>query len=176
MSSTQLGDWTIEPLASQDRSSFDCGKPKLNDFLKQSAGQYGRKGLARTYVALYQEGDRVLGFYAVSSGSVDFASLPKSGRKGLPQRIPIPVALIGQLAVDLSARGRGLGGILLIDALRRIGRVSDETGIRAVQVHAKDGEARAFYLKYGFESMQDDALHLYLSMKAVRELFRRVDP
>src|SRR5437764_233555 len=112
--------WVIEPLADRhDRTTFDCGVPVLNDWLTQRAGQFERKDLARTYVAVRPGEAAVVGYYALSSHSVRFDTLPTDQAKGLP-RLDMPVALIGRLAVDKSMQGRGLGSELLIDALRRV--------------------------------------------------------
>ena len=158
--------FTIEPLSKQhDRSSFDCGEAALDDFLKRFARQNDERGLGKTFVALSPGETIVRGYYTLSSGAVTFETVPEK----LP-RYPVPVAHLGRLAVDRSARGRGLGALLLIDALRRAAEVADQLGIYAVEIYAKTVEARAFYLKYGFTPLLDDELHLYLPMRVIRRL------
>ena len=162
--------WVIERLTrSHDRSLFECGQPALDDWIRTRAGQFDRKDLARTYVAVLPEETRVLGYFALASHRVRYEELPEEQTRGLP-RIDVPVVLLGRLAVDQSVRGRGLGALLLIDALRRSLEVSTQVGIRAVEVDAMDERARQFYLKYGFVSLVDDPRHLYLSMHVVRKL------
>ena len=129
------------------------------------SGQHERKGIGRTYVATEEDSTRVLGYYTISSSGVAFDVVPEN----LP-RHPIPVALIGRLAVDITARRRRLGETLLIHALRSAQRVSRIVGIYAVVVNALDESARSFYLKYGFEELIDDRLHLYLPMKTIERL------
>ena len=130
----------------------------MNDYLKKYSGQHERRGISRTYVAV-EEGEKpALGYYSISSGAVAFAIVPEK----LP-RHPVPVALIGRLAVDKSAREHGLGEMLLMHALRSAQRASEVVGIYAVVVDAFDEEAKKFYLKYGFNELKDDRLHLYLS-------------
>jgi GNAT superfamily N-acetyltransferase len=165
-----VGDWSIEKLGkSRDKASFDCGKPMLNHWLQQLAGQYERRDLARTYVAVGPNETRILGYYAVSNHQVSYEALPDDQSKGLPT-IDIPVILLGRLAVDKAAQGQGLGKHLLIDALRRANHISQHIGVRAIEVHAVDAAARRFYLKYGFISLRDDPHHLFLSMQVVRQL------
>lgn len=111
--------WLIERLAkSHDRSQFSCGEIGLDDWLKTRAGQFDRKDLARTFVALTPGQVRVLGYYALASHRVRLEALPEDQAKGLP-KIDVPVVLLGRLAVDASVHGKGLGSFLLIDALRR---------------------------------------------------------
>lgn len=107
----------------------------------------------------------MLGYYTISSSGVAFDTVPEN----LP-RYPVPVALIDRLAVDQSARGRGLGETLLVHALQSAQRASDIVGIYAVVVDAWDQTAKTFYLKYGFNELSDDQLHLYLPMKVIRRL------
>lgn len=163
--------WLIRRLSgADDRSSFCCGKPSLDDFLRQFATQYDRKDVGRTYVALVAGETSVRGYYTLSTGAMAFTALPEEDCRKLP-RHPVPVVHLGRLAVDQSAQGQGLGALLLLDALRRCIRTAEEVGVQAVEVFALDEEARAFYLKYGFRSLLDDGLHLYLPMKAVRKLW-----
>ena len=148
-----------------DRASFDCGISSLNEYVKRYAGQHDRKGFGRTFVALAEDSSRVQGYYTISSGSVSFEDV----HENVPYH-PVPVVLIGRLAVDLNARGKDCGEMLLMDALRRSNSVAEQLGIYAVVVEAIDERARGFYLKYGFKSLLDDKLHLYLPMKVIRKL------
>jgi GNAT superfamily N-acetyltransferase len=152
-----------------DRTGFDCGRPSLNDWLQHRASQFEKRDLARCYVARRENEPRVLGYYTLSNHRVSFESLPDDEAKGLP-RLDIPVMLLGKLAVDQSVQGQGLGGLLLVDALRRVVPIAEQVGIRAVEVDALDEAARQFYLKYGFVPLRDDPLHLYLPMQVVRKL------
>jgi GNAT superfamily N-acetyltransferase len=162
--------WVIERLArGHDRSAFDCGQAPLNDWLKLRAGQYAKKDLARTYVAVRPGQMVVTGYYAISTHRVSYEALPPDQAKGLP-KIDVPVVLLGRLAVDRTAQGQGLGSLLLIDALRRAQHISGEVGIRAVEVDALDDAARRFYLRFGFVSLIDDPNHLFLAMHVIRKL------
>ena len=169
-----MANWTIRRLdQAHDRSVFDCGQPMLNEWLRDRAGQFDRRDLSRTFVAARPDEATVLGYYAVSTHRVIYDVLPSTEAKGLP-RLDIPVILIGRLAVDQSVQGQGLGALLLVDALRRSMRISDQIGIRAVEVDALDDTARNFYLKFGFRPLLDDPRHLFLSMQEIRKL--KLDP
>jgi GNAT superfamily N-acetyltransferase len=165
-----MPDWRIERLtAAHERGAFSCGKASLDEFLRQLATQYERRNMGRTFVAVRPDGPTVHGYYTLASGSVAFANLPDDVSRKLP-RHPIPVAHLGRLAVDAKARGQRLGETLLLDALQRCHRFSEDLGVFAVEVYALDDEARQFYLKYDFKALVDDERHLYLTMKKVKQL------
>jgi len=156
----------IEKLSSHhNRRDFDCGVEELNAYLQRYSGQHERKGMGRTYVATEENDLRVFGYYTISSSAVAFDVVPEN----LP-RHPVPVALVGRLAVDNIARGQRLGETLLIHALRSAQHAAKIVGIYAVVVEALDESARSFYLNYGFNELNDDRLHLYLPMKAIEKL------
>lgn len=169
-----MADWTIRRLDKvHDRLAFDCGQPMLNEWLKDRAGQFDRRDLSRTFVATRPEAVLVVGYYAISTHRVVYDVLPAAESKGLP-RLDVPVVLIGRLAVDQSVQGQGLGALLLVDALRRSLQISEQVGIRAVEVDALDDAAINFYLKFGFRSLLDDPRHLFLPMHEIRKL--KLDP
>lgn len=169
-----MATWTIRRLDKvHDRSAFDCGQPLLNEWLKDRAGQFDRRDLSRTFVATRPDETLVTGYYAISTHRVIYDVLPAGEAKGLP-RLDVPVVLIGRLAVDQSVQGQGLGALLLVDALRRSLQISEQVGIRAVEVDALDEAARSFYLKFGFRSLLDDPRHLFLPMHEIRKL--KLDP
>src|SRR5947208_561757 len=108
--------WRIERLANvHDRSTFSCGQPSLDDFLKKLASQYDRRDFARTYVAVLPPDPTVHGYYTLSGGSLDLSALPEAVRKKLP-RHPVPVVRLGRLAVTQATQGQKLGKLLLLDA------------------------------------------------------------
>ncbi|MBH0194792.1 MAG: GNAT family N-acetyltransferase, partial [Nitrospira sp.] len=124
-----------------------------------------RRGFGRTYVAVSEASVSVSGYYTISSGSVGFETVPEN----LPHH-PVPIVLLGRLAVDRRSQGQGVGKLLLVDALRRAERAADELGIYAVAVEALSGLARSFYMRFGFRALTDDRMHLYLPIKVVRQL------
>lgn len=156
----------IEPLGRQhDRTSFVCGEPALDDFLKKLAWQQQEKNVSKTFVVVPEGGTKVLGFYTLSAGSIQFASLPLRIRRKLP-KYPVPVVLLGRLAVDASMREKGVGKALLRDALVRVASVAaTDIGVVAVVVDAKNKEAATFYERYGFEPLEDRPRTLFLLTK-----------
>jgi GNAT superfamily N-acetyltransferase len=158
----------IEKLdASHDLSSFACGKAPLDSFLQRFALVNQKAGSAQTYVAARAEG--VIGYYSLAVGAVEPAAAAPRVTKGLP-RHPVPVMLLARLAVDLQEQGQGLGRALLKDALLRIAQAAEIAGIRALLVHAKDDQARAWYLSFDFEPSATDPYHLFLLLKDLRAL------
>lgn len=162
--------WQIVRLGSEhDRREFDCGQTSLDEFLRRHAGQNARKDILRTYVLTQENSTTVAGYYSLSTGSTAFETLPDDLARRLP-RYPIPTAHLGRLAVDRRWQGRGLGGILLVDALMRVRDIADQIGIHAVTVHSLNDRARTFYEAHGFISLHDDPHHLFLPMATVRML------
>jgi len=153
------------------REHFDSGVPPLDDFLRQFARQNEEKGLSRTYVATRPGELEVFGYVTIRAGEVACADLPPDDQKGLP-RYPVPVLHVARLAVDKRVRGIGLGGALLMHALRKALDTAEEVGMYGVEVIAKDDAARSFYMRYGFKPLVDDQLHLYISVQTVRSAFR----
>jgi len=161
--------WVIEPLGrGHDRASFDCGEPALNEFIRTLARRQQEKHVGRTFVAAPAPGaKKVLGFYTISAGSIQFEHLPADVQERLP-RYPVPVARLGRLAVDRSMSGQGLGAALLRDALLRVARLaSTELGILGVVVDAKNDEACRFYEKYGFVRLPDHARTLFILTRTI---------
>lgn len=142
----------IRALAQKDdRSPFQSGDPDLDRFFRVFAGQNQFKHyIGVTYVAVEQ--DQILGFVTVAAGSVEIDALPAAKRRSLPL-YPLPVLRLARLAVDISARGRGLGEQLLRFVFEMAVRMTDEFGCVGVVVDAKPG-AVEFYRKYGFSEVQ----------------------
>ncbi len=158
----------IERLAAHHmRASFDCGEPLLNDFLQHQAGQLSRRGFGKTYVALADDGPQVIGFVTLSAGQVATKQLPANLK--LP-RYPAPVLRVGRLGVDNASKGRGVGLQLMSFSLRFALEFSQQIGLYAVQVDAKNESAKAFYQSLGFMSTLDDALCLYLPISTLQKL------
>lgn len=149
--------------AAHDLSGFDCGEPALNDWLRHRALK-NESRFSRTYVVC--RGASVAAYYCISAGAVERASVPGKVRRNAPDAVP--VSLIGRLAVSLDHTGKGLGGDLLGDALRRIALASQSIGIAAVLVHAKDDAARRFYLRHAeFIEYPEDSRTLFLPIETV---------
>lgn len=159
----------IEKLSkAHDLSAFDCGKESLNVWLKRFALINQQSDSAQTYV-VHRDGV-VVGYYALTAGSVRPEESPERVAKGLAKH-PIGVILLARLATDKREQGKGLGKALLKDALLRIMSAADAIGARAVLVHAIDEEARKFYEHFGFEKSPVDEFELMLLMKDLRAQF-----
>jgi GNAT superfamily N-acetyltransferase len=150
-------------MAEHDLSGFDCGVPVLNDWLKQRALK-NESRFSRTYVIC--DGSRVVAYYSISAGAVAREAAPGKVRRNAPETIPVSV--IGRLAVGRDHAGRGLGADILSDALRRIAIASQSIGIGAVLVHAKNEEAKRFYLSCAeFIEYPADSRTLFLPIETV---------
>ena len=146
---------------------FACGVDSLDDWLKRRAYPNQVNGASRTYVVT--EGKRVVGYYCLASGALELSDTPTSIRRNMPD--PVPVAILGRLAVDKSSQGRGLGAALLQDAVVRTAQAGGILGIRGLLVHALSIEAKAFYEHHGFVASPTQAITLILSLKAKINLF-----
>lgn len=167
---TTDGFGPVEKLSARhDASRFDCGKEPLNRFLRLHALTNQAANAAQTYVVCRSDGNEVAGYYSLAVGAVERASAPGRIKRGLA-RHPVPVMLLARLAADRTAQGSGLGKALLKDALLRTAQAAEIAGIRALLVHAKDDEARAWYERFDFEPSPTDPYHLFLLMKDIKAL------
>lgn len=146
---------------------FDCGDQALNQWLKRQAIVNETSGASRTFVIC--ENRRVIGFYALATGSVRREDAPGRIKRRMPD--PIPVMVLGRLAVDFSWQNKGVGVGLLKDAVIRTLTVSQQAGIRALIVHALSEEAKQFYLRYGFQESPLNHMTLLLSLMALRNVY-----
>lgn len=144
--------------------SFDSGAPTLDGWLQRRARANQISGASRCYVLC--RGAQVVGYYALAAGSVAHAMLSRRHRQNMPD--PVPVIVLGRLAIDRSEQGNGLGRALLRDALVRISAAADTVGIAAVLVHALDERAKAFYLRCGFDISPIDPLTLVARIQDIR--------
>ncbi len=154
--------------AGHDLSAFDSGEPALDRWLCRRALANEDSGASRTYVVCEDAG-RVVGFYALASGAVSQAVATGRTRRNMPD--PVPVMVLGRLAIDSSRQGEGLGRALVRDAILRTVQAADIAGIRALLVHAKSEEARRFYERCGFTPSPIDPMTLMVTIRdAVRAL------
>lgn len=142
-------------------SEFSCGEPVLDEWLKRRALANQASGASRTFVVRSGDG-MVVGYYALAAGAVALADATGNVRRNMPD--PIPVLVLGRLAVDYRAAGRHLGAALLKDAVARATAVAENAGVRALMVHALHEKARSFYLKFGFRPSPTDHLTLMLRL------------
>jgi GNAT superfamily N-acetyltransferase len=148
---------------------FDCGREPLNRFLIRFALQNQQAGASQTYLALSD--GQVVGYYTLVVGQVEFDNAPQRLSKGLA-RYPVPIMLLARMAIAVSWQGKGLGAGLLKDAMLHTLQAAEIAGIRAFAVHAKDGQAKAFYEHFDFVPSPTDPYHLFRLLKDIRGLVK----
>ena len=161
-------NWREEPIGRHhDRKNFDCGEHDLNDYLERYARQNHESGGTKTFVAVPPaEPTRVLGFYSISPGALEFSRVLAKLTKKLG-RYDVPVFRLGRLAIDRSLQGQGLGGDLLLAAGERALAVSAAVGGIALAIDAKDEKAAKWYERFGALSLLDDPLKLILPLGVI---------
>lgn len=154
-----------EPLANHhELATFDSGTASLDEWLKRRAAQNQVSGASRTFVV--SDDEKVVGYYALASSAVALAAAPGRFRRNMPD--PIPVVVLGRLAVARSHQGQGLGRALFRDAGLRVVHAAETIGIRGLLVHALDEEAKAFYLRLGLEVSPLEPMTLMVTVADLR--------
>jgi GNAT superfamily N-acetyltransferase len=143
-----------------DLTQFDSGEPALDEWLRRRASKNEESGASRTYVVC--AGVRVVGYYSLAVGAVAHEQSPGKVRRNMPD--PVPVIVLGRLAVDKSFHGQGIGAGLLKDAVLRTLQAAKIAGIRAILVHAISDEAKRFYEKYGFRASPVDPATVMITL------------
>lgn len=163
----------FEPLdRHHDRRGFDCGEQALDIYLVTTARQHAEKGISRTFVAVDEASPRrVVGYFTLTVAEIDRDLLPTGQRRGMPKG-GLPVIKLARLAVDRDFQGQGMGGVLIVEALRRAMAAQVMTGSVAVLVEAESEHAAAFYAKYGFVRLPDAAQVLCMGFGPIRELLQ----
>lgn len=155
------------PLAAEHNlDAFSCGVPALDHWLKRRAWPNEAAGASRTFVACDELDVRA--YYSLAAGSVLREEAASQVRRNMPT--PVPVVLLGRLAVDTSWQGRGIGGDLLRDAVMRVLGAAETIGIRALLVHALSESARTFYERHGFRPSPLDPMTLMITLGEARAL------
>ena len=147
-----------------DLTSFDCGEPSLNDWLRNRAISNERSGASRSYVIC--AGNQVFGYYCLSTGGIDRDVAPSTLRRNMPD--PIPILVLGRLGVDHRYQNQGLGRALLRDAIQRALQVAGIVGASALLVRALSEGARPFYRSSGFIELPSQPMTLCLHLRAAR--------
>ena len=150
--------------ANHELTNFASGEESLDEWLRRRALANQVSGASRTYVTC--EGSRVVGYYAISSGSVALASAPGRFRRNMPD--PVPVVILARLAVSRAWQGRGIGRALVGDAAQRVSQAADVIGIRGIVVHAISDEARKFYVRIGFDECTGQPMTLVVTLTDLR--------
>ena len=154
------------PLTEQDEiAAFSCGTESLDQWLRRRAWKNQLQGASRTYVVCDER--RVLAYYALASGAVTTASATGKFRRNMPD--PIPVVVLGRLAVDTVIKGSGVGRALIRDAALRVLQAADAIGVRGLTVQALSDDVRKFYEKVGFESSPVDPNLLMITLADLKD-------
>lgn len=174
MSSTSGEAFSVpQPLSDQhDLSLFDCEEASLNEWLRRRARSNQVTGASRTFVVCAGF-TTVVGYYCLSAGTVSHAYATGPVRRNMPD--PVPMMLLGRLAVDRSWNKRGIGGGLLKDAILRTAQVAGQAGVRGIMVHAISDEAKRFYAKWGFAESPADPMTLMVRLSDIVATIRAID-
>jgi GNAT superfamily N-acetyltransferase len=148
-------------------NEFSCGEASLDIWLKQRAAKNEEMRASRTYVVC--DGCRVVGYYCLAVGSVEHQRAPGKVKRNMPD--PIPVMILGRLAIDQNCQGKGIGRALLRDAVLRTLQAAEFAGIRALLVHALNDAARSFYLASGFHQSPIDPMTLMVTLDEIEQSF-----
>ena len=149
--------------STHDVAGFSCGNDALDDWLKTPALKAEGRS-ARTYVVC--EGSVVVGYYCLATGAVARSAAPGAVRRNAPD--PVPVMIVGRLAVAERCKGQGIGSGMLRDALQRVLQAAEIVGCRAALVHAIDEAAADFYSKHGFVEFPSGARAMFLVLETLR--------
>lgn len=162
----------FEPLTrNHDRAGFQCGTPALDRYLKDFARKDAERGVAAPYVLVEETApSTIVGYYTLSSFVVALDNLPPKLAAKMPRYPELPAILIGRLARNIAFKGRGVGELLLVDALKRAKVHSKQIAAMAVVADAKDDAALAFYLRFGFARLGDAASRVFLPMATIEQL------
>lgn len=153
-----------------DRKSFGCGDPTLDQYIQHYASQDIKRNISRVFVAtIIDEPERIVGFFSLSANVLAPELLPESMARKLPE-FPLPVTLLGRLAVSLDFQEKGVGKILLADAMKRVYFASQTVAVYALIVEALNENAKHFYEKFGFISLPDKPLKLFIPLQTIREI------
>jgi GNAT superfamily N-acetyltransferase len=153
------------------KNEFSCGKEMLDNYLHRQANQDIKRKLSACFVINDQESSLLQGYYTLANNSIPRDVIPKQYQAKLPKSYSsIPTTLLGRLAVDNRFRGKGIGKLLLIDALKRSYEISKDIGSFAVVVDPLDEDAEAFYTKYGFIMLPESG-KMFLPKKTIKNLF-----
>lgn len=170
---TPVTPFRIEPLSkAHSREGFFCGVAPLDRYLQVQARQDADKRVSAAFVLVEPPGHQVLGYYTLSSSSINVGQIPAALAKRLPKYPSLPVTLLGRLARDVRLKGRAAGEMLLMDALAKALQATQSIASMAIVVDAKDTAAEAFYRDYGFTIVQDKPRRLFLPMTVVADLFQ----
>ena len=155
--------------SSHDRQGFDCGNEHLNQFLRQIARQHIQKGISRTFVLVDREQPQVIiGFFTLSLCEVRAEKLPPRWSKKYPPKVP--GVKLARLAVASNWQRQGIGQILMVEAMQRAVTIAENAGVIGLFVDAKSEAAASYYERYGFVSLADSRLEMFLPLSTIQQI------
>ncbi len=165
----------IQPLdKSHNREQFDCGLESLNQFLRQTARQHIQKGISRTFVLIDSEcPQEIIGFFTLTLCEICLEKLPLRFAKKYPSRVP--GVKLARLAVAKDWQRQGIGEILMVEAMQRALLVAENAGGIGLFVDAKDKAAKTYYERYGFVSLEDSPLEMFLPLSTIKSILAQQD-
>ncbi|MCC0179891.1 GNAT family N-acetyltransferase [Waterburya agarophytonicola K14] len=152
------------------RENFDCGVESLNGYIKKIASQDLKRKAATVFVSIDSSTQNVTAYYTLSSFSLELTEIEPRLTKKLPRYPLLPATMLGRLAVDKQYKGRGLGQLMLVDAMKKSYQASQQIASVALIVEAIDEGAVSFYQKFGFINFQSSQERLYLPMKTIEKI------
>ena len=154
------------------RTDFCCGQISLDNYIRKQASQDIKRKVSTVFVLIDDIDTQfnILGYYTLSSYTVEIENLEQSFAKKLPRYPQLPATLLGRFAIDNQQKGKGFGEIMLFDALKKAIAVSKQIVSLAVIAEALDENAVNFYIKYGFQKFNKESMKLYLPMKAIEDI------
>ena len=168
-----MAAWHEEPInRKHDREAFDCGEEALNEFLRRYARKSHELGGAKTFLAIDDAANNIIGFYSLSPASVDYARTPQIIRRGLA-RHDVPGFRLARLAVDRKLQGQGIGGQLLLAAGKRCLLASAEVGGVVLVIDAKNEGVAGWYAGYGAVPLLDAPLSLLLPLATIEAALKK---
>ncbi len=164
---------TIELLDKKkhNRSAFVCGNDSLDNYIKKQPSQELKKNVSTIFVLIDSPNVDIIAYYTLSAYTLDVSSLNESFAKTVPRYPLLPATLLGRLAVTKAYQGKGIGELILVDALQRVLEATTQIASLAVVVEAIDENAVNFYQRYGFLQFKHHPLKLYLPIKLIAENF-----
>lgn len=147
-----------------DVTKFDCGEPSLDQWLKTRAIKNNLVGASRCFVICNKK--EVVGYYCLSAGAISRDAAPKSMRRNMPD--PLPVLVLGRLAIDKKYHNKGIGSALLRDAMIRSVNIAEDAGIFAILIHSLSEQAKQFYISRGFVESPLQSMTLFMTMETIR--------
>lgn len=147
--------------------NFDSGEPSLDEWLKRRAIRNHTLGASRCFV-ICDHKNEVVGYYCLSAGAISRDSAPKAMQRNMPN--PLPVLILGRLAIDKKYHNNGLGSALLRDAMIRSVTIAENTGIFAILIHSLSEQAKRFYLSRGFVESPIEPMTLFMTLATIRAI------